>query len=279
MLKLRASHRTELVYAGRARDSINEVRLTPREDSGQTVSEPYIHVEPLTDVFLHTDAFGNRVAWFQVEAPHDRLVIEATATVTVDPKPARPGPVGWDALDATEVRDQVGEYLLDSPRVSGTEAVEEFARELDLDGVDDVTEWLSRTEAAVCDAVVYQPGSTTVDSTVDHLLAERRGVCQDMSHLFLALCRRRGVPARYVSGWLYEPERTTPNESHAWCEAWIPGAGWVEYDPTHPDAERDHYVRVGVGRDYSDVPPVRGHYVGAATERMIVTVSLVPADE
>lgn len=279
MLRLRASHRTDIAYAGTVHDSVNEVRVIPHDDGRQAVEDPYVHVEPAADVFLHTDAFGNRVAWFQVATPHRLLRIEATATVTVDPREAAPGAVAWDAFDDPGLRDEVGEYLLESPRVTPSPAVEAFAAEVDRTGTGDAVEWLRHAERAVCDSIEYQPGSTTVDSTVDHLLEVRRGVCQDMAHLFLALCRRRGVPARYVSGWLYEPERTTPNESHAWCEAWLPGHGWLEFDPTHPEPRLDHYIRVGVGRDYSDVPPVRGHYVGADTQGMTVTVEITPAPE
>ncbi|MCB0882822.1 MAG: transglutaminase family protein [Thermoleophilia bacterium] len=279
MLRLRASHRTEIAYAGVVHDSVNEVRLIPREDGRQAVEDPYIHVEPATDVYLHTDAFGNRVAWFQVATPHHRLRIEATAVVTVDPAPPALAPVAWDAFAAPALRDEVGEYLLESPRVTLSPAVEAFAAEVDAAGSADAVQWLRHAERTVCESIEYQPGSTTVDSTVDQLLEARRGVCQDMTHLFLALCRRRGIPARYVSGWLYEPERTSPNESHAWCEVWLPGHGWREFDPTHPEPRLDHYIRVGVGRDYSDVPPVRGHYVGADTQEMAVTVEIGPAED
>ena len=98
-----------------------------------------------------------------------------------------------------------------------------------------------------------------------------RGVCQDMAHLMIAVARRRGVAARYVSGWLNLPGRDDPGESHAWVELAVPGVGWVEFDPTHPDPDQEHYVRLAVGRDYADVPPLRGSYLGPITESMTVT--------
>jgi transglutaminase-like putative cysteine protease len=172
------------------------------------------------------------------------------------------------------MRDAQAEYLLPSSLVHWPETVERFADGLGVDGIPDVVAWLRRTERAVNENILYEKGATGVDTTVERVVKAGRGVCQDMAHLFIALCRRRGVPARYVSGWLHEPGRGGPGESHAWCEAWVPGAGWMEFDPTHPAPDLSHFVRLGVGRDYMDVPPFRGAYVGAPTERMTVTVEL-----
>ena len=130
--------------------------------------------------------------------------------------------------------------------------------------------WLRGLERAVNDNIVYRQGVTDVDTSVEHVVRTGQGVCQDMAHLFIALCRRQGVPARYISGWMHQAGRDEPSESHAWCEAWVPGVGWVEFDPTHPEPDLSHYIRVAVGRDYADVPPFRGTYVGDPTERMIV---------
>lgn len=274
MLKLHVRHRTEMRYAGDAHDSINEVRLAPQTSGRQVVERAGIFVKPYVDVHRHIDAFGNEVAWFQIEDPHDRLLVEAEAIVAVTPHAPHPEAVPWRALDDAKLRCNLQEYLAGSRLVHWADAVESFAAELGCDHIDDVAAWLRAMERGVCDSIRYVPGSTSVDTTVRHVLEVRSGVCQDMAHLFLALCRRRGVPARYVSGWLFEPGRDKPAESHAWCDAFIPGAGWVEFDPTHPEPDLNHYVRIGVGRDYMDVPPFRGTYLGAPTERMIVTVEV-----
>ena len=274
MLKLRVKHRTEMRYAGEAHDSINEVRLSPRSNGRQQVELSAITVEPSASIHRHHDAFGNEVAWFQVTDPHRSLVVESDVLVAVTPHPPHPDDVPWSALDDPPIRTELGEYLDQSPLVDWPEAVHQFADSLNLDEIHDIVAWVRATEIGVNQAITYVPGVTDVDTTVEHVLQVRSGVCQDMAHLFLALCRRRGVPARYVSGWLYEPGRDTPSESHAWCEAWIPGVGWMEFDPTHPEPELNRYVRIGVGRDYTDVPPFRGSYVGAATERMVVTVEM-----
>ncbi|MFN8108301.1 MAG: transglutaminase family protein [Thermoleophilia bacterium] len=274
MLRLLAKHRTEMHYAGEARDSINEIRLCPRSNGRQRVELCHVEVEPHVGVHHHLDAFGNDVAWFQIDQPHTELVVETTAVVLVTPHPPHPDTVPWEALRAPEVRDGFAEFLSESELVHWPHSVDYFAQGLELDGIEDVARWLRALERAVNDNIRYERGSTGVDTTVEHLLQVRRGVCQDMAHLFLALCRRKGVPARYVSGWLFQPGRDEPGESHAWCDAWVPGAGWMEFDPTHPEPNMDHYIRIGVGRDYMDVPPFRGTYVGAATERMAVHVTV-----
>jgi transglutaminase-like putative cysteine protease len=263
-----------MTYTGEVRDSINELRLCPRSNGCQVVEEMTVTVRPAAAVHRHVDAFGNEVAWFQVEDAHRALVVEAEAVVRVASRPPLPRAVRWEATRDPALRDALAEYLMPSALVHWPEAVDYFAQGLEVDGIDDVALWLRRVERAVNESIRYEKGATDVDTTVERVVRAGRGVCQDMAHLFIALCRRRGVPARYVSGWLHMTGRGEPAESHAWCEAWIPGTGWTEFDPTHPEPDLSHFVRLGVGRDYMDVPPFRGTYVGAPTERMTVTVEL-----
>ena len=270
-----------MVYAGRARESVNQLRLLPRSDARQTVEAAHIEVTPATSVYRHRDVFGNEVAWFQLDEPHERLIVESQATVTVavsrrpdPPPPGRP-------LDDPGLIDELAEFLLPSSIVRWGDLVKGFAHRRRLGPPEGVAGWLGGLELAVNAGIAYRKGVTDVDTSVEHVVRTGQGVCQDMAHLFIALCRRQGVPARYISGWMHQAGRDEPSESHAWCEAWIPGVGWVEFDPTHPEPDLSHYIRVAVGRDYADVPPFRGTYVGDPTERMIVTVEIEerPLDE
>ena len=126
--------------------------------------------------------------------------------------------------------------------------------------------------AAVRAELVYDPGATDVQTRADEALALGRGVCQDFAHVMLAACRRAGIPARYVSGYLYDPQRGTRGVARLGRRVGA-GPGWVSLDPTHAPQQTDHYVRVAVGRDYSDVPPTRGVFKGAA-ETLSVRVGL-----
>jgi transglutaminase-like putative cysteine protease len=112
-----------------------------------------------------------------------------------------------------------------------------------------------------------------VHTTAGEALADGRGVCQDFAHVMIGACRARGVPARYVSGYLHDTRANGDGESHAWVDVHV-GNTWLSLDPTHDTAQTEHYVRVGVGRDYADVPPSRGVYRGTATETLEVAVTI-----
>jgi transglutaminase-like putative cysteine protease len=282
MRRLLVKHKTEMVYAGKARESVNELRLLPRSTARQTVELSHIVVTPPVPVYRHFDVFGNEVAWFQVEEPHEGLVVEAHALVMVSAIGLSDDAIPRHALDDPRLIDQFADFLLPSTLVEWTEAVGGFADRLGLGTPGEVGMWLRHLERAVNANISYRQGVTGVDTSVEQVVRAGHGVCQDMAHLFIALCRRQGVPARYISGWMHQAVRgDEPSESHAWCEAWVPGLGWVEFDPTHPEPDLSHYIRVAVGRDYADVPPFRGTYVGDPTEQMIVGVEIEerPSDE
>ena len=273
MPRLHAKHRTEIRYAGSVGESVNEIRLVPSGNGRQQVEWSHVRTEPATELFGHNDAYGNEVRWFQLTEPHGLLVVEAEAVVTTRPGVARPdgtGP-GMDAIADPDYMDRFAEFLAGSTHIRWVEPVDGFARSLDLDESASLVRWGTTLEAQINAAIVYTPGVTEVDTPVEEVVRVGRGVCQDMAHLMIAVARRRGVGARYVSGWLYLPGHEGPGESHAWVELAVPGVGWVEFDPTHPSPDTAHYVRLAVGRDYADVPPLRGSYLGPATERMDVS--------
>ncbi|MGD9696422.1 MAG: transglutaminase domain-containing protein [Thermoleophilia bacterium] len=281
MPRLHAKHRTEIAYAGPAGESVNEIRLTPRDNGRQRVEWSHVRVDPAAELFGHVDSFGNRVSWFQLVDAHPLLVVESEAVV--ETRPCVPlsdvdGPPLSDLDDPAYV-DRAAEFLSTSAHVRWGEPIAAFADGLGVAEDLTVPEWARAVESAVNRAITYTPGATRVDTPVEEVVRVARGVCQDLAHLMIAVCRRRGLGARYVSGWLYEPGREGPGESHAWIEVDIPGIGWREMDPTHPGADYEHYVRLAVGRDYADVPPLRGSYLGPPTERMTVSVEVreIPA--
>lgn len=272
MHRLRAKHRTELVYAGPVAESTNEIRMTPRDNGRQTVVSWSVRIEPETELMESTDAFGNRLLWFQLTEKHRRMVIDCEAVVDVRlPAPPAVEPT-WDDLADERLQDELAEYLSPSRYVRWTGPVTSYMAELDLPEEPHVRTWLSTLERRINETVVYSPGSTSVDTPVEEVVHARRGVCQDMAHLAIAICRSRGIPARYVSGWLHNTGHDGPGESHAWIECHLGPAGWIEFDPTHPGMSHRDYVRIGVGRDYADVPPIRGSYLGPPTTSMKVHV-------
>jgi transglutaminase-like putative cysteine protease len=263
-------------YAGAAGESVNEIRLSPTDNGRQRVEWSHVRVEPAAELFDHTDAFGNRVCWFQLVGEHDVLVVESEAIVETAPGPRHPASAGGEMseLDDPGYRDLHAECLTPSAHVRWGGPVAELGDRLDLDEADGALAWVRLLEAEVNRAIAYTTGVTRVDTPVEEVVRAGAGVCQDMAHLMIALCRRRGMAARYVSGWLHLPGVERPGESHAWIEAAVPGLGWVELDPTHPDPSHEDYVRLAVGRDYADVPPLRGSYLGPPTEAMTVVVQV-----
>lgn len=276
MPRLHAKHRTEIHYAGSVGESVNEIRLVPSGNGRQEVEWSHVRTEPAAELMSHHDAYGNEVRWFQLTEPHAVLVVESEAVVTTRPGTWRQE-YADDGIGATAnpaYVDDFAEFLAGSSRIRWVEPVKSFAMDLDLDESGSLVQWGGRLEAEINKAIVYTTGVTEVDTPIEEVVRVGRGVCQDMAHLMIAVARRRGVAARYVSGWLHLPGLEGPGESHAWVELAVPGMGWVEFDPTHPAPSTEHYVRLAVGRDYDDVPPLRGSYLGPPTEKMDVVVEV-----
>ena len=151
-------------------------------------------------------------------------------------------------------------------------AIAELAARVEPDGGGHATA-LELVEA-VRESMTYERGTTNVHTRADEALADGRGVCQDFAHVLIGVCRVHGVPARYVSGYLFDPRGNGSGEgaSHAWVDVYDEQGGWLSLDPTHDTEQTERYIRVGVGRDYADVPPTRGVYRGTAAEALDVSV-------
>lgn len=265
---LGVEHTTVFTYAEPIADAYTELRLRPQDDGGQRCSSFRLNADPL-DVNLHeyTDPFGNVVHNFDVLELHDRLTLVATSEVHAPAEFAG----AKRALTLLELHDYLSPTsytpLLDGrmPELVGTNGHtpdSNAGRVLEL-------------MAAVARRLVYERGVTDVQTTADEVIALGRGVCQDFAHVLISACRTIGIPARYVSGYLYDPEASAAYAaaaSHAWVDVFSADRGWISLDPTHEREQNDHYVRVAVGRDYADVPPTRGVYRGSATEDLSVDV-------
>ncbi len=261
---LNVEHVTSFSYDTPINEAYTEIRLRPAHSGGQRCSSFVLHTEPRgVAVHEYHDRFGNAVHHFDVLEPHDELVVRMRAEVWTagryEPNEAEPGLLDrYDFLSATR-------YVPLEGAVSslGEEAPAGIAPI-------DVAWQLMRI---VRGRMTYEKGSTTVRTRADEALAAGRGVCQDFAHVLIGACRSRGIPARYVSGYLYDPDSGTDvSASHAWVDVWCEATGWVSLDPTHDREQTEHYVRVAVGRDYADVPPTRGVYKGNAAEDLEVDV-------
>jgi transglutaminase-like putative cysteine protease len=265
-------HETRLTYTEPVTESVIELRMAPTSSEDQTVLAYRLRTAPAAPVTCYRDGFGNRTELFNLIPPHREVVVRATSYVRVH---RRPGHERLLAAGDKPAPAEALEFLLPSPLVGDGPEVVAFLAELPpLRGP-----LAGRVEAlveAVRGRLKYEKKVTDARTPVGEALALGRGVCQDFAHLFLAAARGRGVPARYVSGYVHQPGEV---ETHAWCQVWGgPAVGWVDVDPTHGDWAGDGHVVTAVGRDFSDVPPNRGVWRGAADEAIAVSVSVRPVE-
>ncbi|MGD0301328.1 MAG: transglutaminase family protein [Bryobacteraceae bacterium] len=284
-------HLTRFRYSSPVSESTMELRMQPRSEGLQRCLTFQVTVTPRTRVQHYRDYLGNAVHHFDVPSAHQHLTIIAEATVDVAPGeiiPPRLENDAWRQLDAQLASGDFWEMLTPSQFAHWTESMESFAAELSAPDarqarLRDPLELVLELNSAVFDAIAYVPKSTHVDSPVDDALRKRQGVCQDFSHIMLALVRRVGIPCRYVSGYLFHKAgdhvRSTEGATHAWVEAYLPGTGWVGLDPTNDILAGEHHVRTAVGRDYADVPPTRGVFKGEASSELTVAVRVAPSDK
>ncbi len=174
------------------------------------------------------------------------------------------------------------EMLLPSQFAHPTPLLKSFEEDLKLERGENPLQTMLELNHAIYGAFEYVPNVTKVDSPIDDALRDRKGVCQDLSHIMIAMVRELGVPCRYVSGYLCQRrdgrDRSADGATHAWLEAFLPGPGWVAFDPTNDLVGGERHIRVAIGRDYADVPPTRGVYKGEAESELGVAVFVAPAE-
>lgn len=272
-MRLDIRYRMLFGYSEAVRESQNEVRVRPRDDETQRVLSSGLTSEPPTRVVSAFDYWGTAVDHVGVRTSHRSLELVAEASVDTSARPPAPdAPVG--ALSDPAFRLGHFEFLEPSGHVrwaSGDGVAERAASA--GGGAGSVPELLAAVTAEVRSALAYEPDTTDIGVSLGELLAGGAGVCQDFAHLAIGMLRSLGVPARYVSGYLFASDETAPGfepadavsvQTHAWVEAAIPGGGWFALDPTNGGPVAERHVVIGCGRDYGDVPPVRGVFMGAA---------------
>lgn len=283
-------HITRFHYSAPINESVIEVRMRPRSDSDQRCLHFALTVNPKAHVSFYRDRLGNSIHHFDVPGTHTRLVMVAESTVEVEagePIPNSLDATAWYDIDAMAGSGEYFEFLQPSQFAKPTALSQDFAKEIGAERRDDPLSLLRELNARVFAALAYVPKSTDVDSPADEALSSRKGVCQDFSHVMITVLRGLGIPARYVSGYLFnsaEAQRpSSDGASHAWLEAMLPGLGWVGFDPTNNSLSTEHHIRTAIGRDYADVPPAKGVFKGTADSLLSVAVRVkttdAPADD
>ena len=278
-------HITRFQYTAPVAEGVTEVRMHPLTTAQQHCSAYQLQVRPAARIFEYVDALGNLVHHFTQPGVHQSLAITALSEVQVQPRELPPEslPVAaWQAIDAANESGEFWEMLEPSEFTERTERLDELAQELGVTRRRDPLSLLYELNGAMNQAFAYDAKSTSVDSPIDEALLHRRGVCQDLTHIMLALVRNYlHIPCRYVSGYLYHrrDDRSADGATHAWLQVWLPGLDWVGFDPTNNLLQGERHIEVALGREYSDVPPTRGVYKGNAGSELIVSVRIRTAQE
>jgi transglutaminase-like putative cysteine protease len=264
-VKLEIVHSTRFRYSGQIAETVMEVRLRPMDGNRQRCVDFDLQLRSGIKPHSYIDGFGNHVHYFNLARPHTRLVVTSRSVVETGL-----------AHNTSQGEELVHDFLRFRSPVKDVGGVREMATRHAItnpSAPEEVEHALDELTMTISREFTYDRAVTTVFSAVDDVLVLRAGVCQDFAHLFIAVARAMGVPARYVSGYIHLPgERGATTASHAWAEAWVPGKGWVGYDATRPIRTSENHVRLAVGRDYTDAAPTRGIYVGSATGTMDVSV-------
>ena len=285
-------HETRYAYTAPVSQSWQLARLTPRTLPWQKLLSHALQIDPPADEWHDApDSFGNTVTHFGLHGAHRVLRVRMQSVVEVADRPVPDGDQNqaWeevrDAVRSDPVLDGLLPARMSEPTllVPLSEAARVYAAESlapERDWLDALTDLMHRIHADF----EFDPGATTVSTSVDEVLHQRRGVCQDFAHLMLACLRGHSLPARYVSGYLLtEPPPGKPrlmgvDASHAWVAAYSPQHGWVEFDPTNDQLADKRYITLGWGADFADVVPLRGVILGGGTQDMDVYVSVSPTD-
>ena len=289
-MKYQVSHRTTYSYDDDVTDSLGIAYLVPRELPWQRVLEHELVIDPpAIDRTEDLDYYGNTTTYFQVTAPHTALDLLATSNVEVD-EPTydqQTLETPWELAipsqrDDVEGAWKVQDFALASTLAEHTGEVRDYAAESLVPGRAigaAVTELMHRINTDFA----YDKTATTVTSTIHDVFEKRAGVCQDFAHLTLACLRMHGLATRYVSGYLAtQPppgkERVFgADATHAWVAVWLPDGSWLAVDPTNDQWANDRYVTLAWGRDYGDVPPVKGViFTEAKTSSLNVEVDVRP---
>jgi transglutaminase-like putative cysteine protease len=276
-------HVTQFRYTVPVRESVMELRMQPRSEGPQTLRSFQISTNPRAQFYAYTDHLGNAVYHFNLLREHEELRIEVQSVVEVGGHPLLPGRVAdeeWAQYKPELLNVEQFDMLGASNFARPSHDLLTFMKIADIQKPSgDPLTAMRILMRAIYDSFEYEAGITEVHSPIEHALIGRRGVCQDFSHIMIAVARQWGVPTRYVSGYMFHrgnSDRSEADATHAWVEAWLPSLGWVGFDPTNNVVAAERHVRAAVGRDYADVPPTRGTFKGLADSELSIAVAIEP---
>lgn len=262
-MRLQIRHDTIYRYDQPVNGVIQMLRLTPRNHDGQFVNNWRVDISADCPLTHHVDAFGNTTHTFTADGPLDELVVHVEGIVEIEDTAG--------VVRGTVERFPPSLFLRETPLTTADDAIRDFAA-----GISERDGRLARLHEmlrALNGQITFDTDPTQASTTAAEAFALKRGVCQDISHIFIAAARSVGIPARYVSGYFHRADGVNEQEAgHAWAEAYVPDLGWVAFDPTNGISATDAHLRVAVGLDYLSAAPVRGTRYGGSGEELSVQI-------
>ena len=259
-MRLLISHQTNYFYEDLAMRSVQYIRMTPMQLPHQTIHRWQVMLPKVAE--MQTDGFGNQWLTLSRHEPHDNLQIQAFGEVEINA----------DTLYIAD-NEQVPYQLFTVPTklTKCSDPMREFAKDniekfSHSDNIDEQLNELKNLAKNLLTKMPYTKGVTHVSTTAEQAFEMGAGVCQDHTHVFLAILRDKGIAARYVSGYIYE-ESQAQMASHAWAEVWLDG-NWYTFDISNQHFTPNAHVYIAIGRDYADAAPVRGVRTGGGQERL-----------
>ncbi len=283
LVRYKIEHVSRYVYETPASRSVMWLCLEPRTDFDQSVRDFETRTEPRALLSPESDSFGNNKHVITINFKHDSLVITTRSevdTVTGARLPTSLGMGAWEEIATWTDSFEHWDFTHESDLTGHSEALGQFVDKHKLEPGPDPVESLLRLSDTLHRNFNYAPGSTSFESTIDDILTNREGVCQDYAHVMIAIARSWGIPTRYVSGYMYvsgiDGEQTPQSATHAWVECLLPDLGWFGFDPTNATIADERHVRIAVGRDYHDVSPTRGVFIDGGPSTLDATVTMRP---
>ncbi|MBK9224829.1 MAG: transglutaminase family protein [Flavobacterium sp.] len=270
-------HITKYQYNWPIKESINEIRLFPHNFENQDVLQYELHITNNPDVEISKDYYGNRVGNFNNLEAHSEMTIESRMSVRVNHSLKIPE-IDLTTVADLEIEKQKSVLLL---RLSYPETIQKqnkintILKKIDCSDKP-IIEIAQKCNQYIYENFTYTKGITNIETTVDEILAMKKGVCQDFAHVLLQLLRTVGIPSRYVSGYICPNESGLRGEgaTHAWVEIYTPTQGWLGLDPTNNIWTMDNHIRLSVGKNFYDCTPVKGTFKGLARQTLSVSVSV-----
>ncbi|GAE26114.1 transglutaminase [Halalkalibacter wakoensis JCM 9140] len=278
-MKYEVLQSTHYQYSMPIRQSINQSIFKPLSNDYQQVLSYDQVINPEAFCSEHRDYWNNDVATFYIWAPHHELLVKTKSMIelnhpVIDMNMTNETEI---EMDSESFKQRFAEFLMKTDYTTlSDDQLASIKEELGSDTVDRYT-FVKRLNTYIYEQYQYMPGSTNVKTTAAEAFSKKTGVCQDFTHVMLAICRSKGIPARYVSGYIYSGEDVAmrgDSVTHAWVEVFFPPYGWIGFDPTNNMLAQNQHICVATGRDYADISPLKGVHYGNAEQTLSVSISV-----